>query len=299
MDNEIESFTKKIARHLKDGEFGPQTVMGGCQDMLKRMASYYESEAEIETIETVPGLCRNPGLDLVRFDLKVPNFAFFPEHTLKIFGIKFPAARFTAFNTIGGETVSTSKLLPMFPGAVATFTGPTFKNGIPNNGLYTAEQGLVHPFGEPDSGRRGAFAISREGSLVTLTDEERKALLASPDDSVECIVGTSNIVLSSDTPDSLGQSPAGKTSLSYLTEFSNGGSKSDFVFFVTNSLFTRGTFKMVMDTYQAQGNYTDYRAVELEYTHSACFVRNDKGQMRFGGHGFATRKDHYLVIPNR
>jgi hypothetical protein len=298
MSSEIESFTQKIARHLHDGEFNPGTIIGGAADMLNRMASLYESDARIATINSIPGLCRNPGLDLAIYNLQVPNFAFFPDHMLRIFAVKFPRARFAAFNTSSGQTVSTSNLLNLFPQAVATFTGPTFKDGVPNNGFFSAESGLLQPFGAPEVGRRGAFAITKQGEISTLTDDDRRNILSDSDDAIDCVVGTSNYILNSDAP-ALFPRSAEKSSLSYLAEFGNGSAPKDFVFFVTNNLFTRGTLKMVMDTYLAAENYTDYKAVELEYTHSACFVRNDAAQMRLGGRGFATRKDHYLVIPNR
>lgn len=303
----MEKLKDKIVRHLRDPKsYDYKTLKTGVGMMVDHVITRREGEGVIGLTGIEENLSGVPGLTRIALASYIPPLrrmvpvahrsrSYRGSHEITIDGILFPHNAAIDIMVDPHANVPTSQLGMLEDSPLATFTGPTFVDGVPNNGFWSAyNPEIAMEFGHtasPDE-RRGAMAFREDGQLDLITDEEKWIYVSNGFRGLEALVGTSHYFSHSDSTDRTDLDERnGRNNLSYLVRYDTG----QFGFFVCNRLVTRRTMKKAIDTSMRVNAAEGYMAVELEYTNAACAVHTPQETRQFGGEGFKNRVDHYIV----
>lgn len=309
-----ETLSAKILRHIEEREFDSTTLKRGINQILLTLLNRNEDEGRLLPPQLSSDYLGINGLLMAAYTFYIPQL---PQLSIKPDSLQTlemrisPRVRIYEFpegclydSLVTGNNVpaiSTANMLNLIPGAIASFTGPTFfiTDQVPNNGFYAKDFGTLVDFQDtnPPGQRRGAFAITDTGELLVLDDYFKWGLVRGAYSELRALVGTSYYFTNNDTsPESLFFASLGKMQASFLMQYrdSEGGARTCFA--VSNNMISRSVMRKVVDNYVDLRGGLSYVAVEMELAGAACMVRGRAGIESFGGQGFY-RRDHYLVLP--
>jgi hypothetical protein len=303
-----ETLRGKIVRHVKAGQFDPQTLKRGVDTMFRHLLARNEDQGELVRAQTTSDLCGINGLSLTHYDFQRGLLGL--DHFLNGIAHLYPAeykvyefpqgSRILPILTPRDQRTHTKEIIDQYPEAFATFTGPTYKSyvGMPNNGFYFKPDGELVAFEDtnPPGGRRGAFAITEQLNPVVIDDDLKWAIRHAEFPQIKAVVGTSTFFSGKESSQDIADPDTGKINGSYLFQYQDESDQTKTGFMVSAWVGARRTMKRVLDDYVSSKRGLGYFAVELELASAQCVVRGPKGRNIYG-HGFKDRLDHYLVLP--
>jgi hypothetical protein len=303
-----ETLKEKILRHLKEGQVDPATLGRGVRTAFGHMMASNEQKGVLHHAYKKPNLCGIPGLSLTHYDFQrglmgldyfLQGIAHLYPAEYKVYEFPF-GARVRPVLTDRDQLFETKDMVDIYPQAVASFTGPTYKTYVkmPNNGFYHQTGGELVPFSEtnPPGGRRGALAITDQLNPVIIDDRLKWAVKDAEYPEIQALVGTSNYFNGSESENDIVDPDTGKINGSYLFQYLDSSDRMRMGFVVSAWIGARRTMKRVLDDYVMRQNGQGYFAIELELASAQCVVKGPNGKNIYGS-GFKNRRDHYLVLP--
>jgi hypothetical protein len=303
-----ETLKDKIFRHLKEGQIDPATVGRGVHTAFGHLMARNEEQGELSYAYTKPDFYGVSGLSLTHYDFQRGNLGL--DSFLKGIAHLYPAefkiyefpfgARVEPILTGKDLLFETKDLVDIYPRALATFTGPTYKSYVkmPNNGFYHQTGGELVDFADtnPPGGRRGALAITDHLNPVVIDDRLKWAVKDAEYPGIQALVGTSNYFNGAESENDIVDPDTGKINGSYLFQYLDSSDQIRMGFVVSACIGARRTMKRVLDDYVSRQNGQGYFAIELELASAQCVVKGPEGKHIYGS-GFKNRRDHYLVLP--
>lgn len=309
---ELESFGQRVVRHLKGGELDLETLKRGARQLAEQIELLLvENNIEIGNKKTTRDICGVSGTELTTYEIKRRIKSPFKRVDSKratdlvnrfnegdsIF-IDFPPDCVPAM-AVSTKPTSTSREVYLTQNAIGYFTGPTTKDGAPNNGILTENKEIPQiAFGEtdPPGQRRGAIAFLHDGSVQVCDDATKWDYVRDPTN-IKALVGTAYYLTSDDEARSspvLTSRESYLTHLSYLICFEERGESRYGFMSATNNISRMQVLQILKKHYPGK-----FIAVELEYfNHNAGVINTGTGEDHelWGDCGF-DRHDHYFMLP--
>jgi len=289
------SLGSTIFRHIKDGDFDPETLWRGAKLAAKHLAVSTTETYSLEGPKVANDFLDHAGLEMVSYDMPF-RYTRYSGYKIDVRFILFPPS--WKFN-IG---LTTNPLAPQDAmlyelGAVASFQGPTFdcdifEEPVANNGFMFSGK-VLRPFMEtnPHGQRRGAIVVYENGD-VRLVDDTEKWRALSNSEGIKAISGTSDYFEDGETPEQLDVHHRPNHQSSLLIQDKDTGR---LIYYPTNFPLPRQVVYRTVEEFANDFGIRHFMAVELEYNGAAFYVRHStkNSVYAYPGHIGYRRRDHY------
>lgn len=303
----MERLIEKVVRHLNDGGISPSEVTSGIKMAIDEVVVRNEKAGIPILVDKKTDYMGNRGLTVLDYIIAVPpvlytaGFNSYRElHRIPVRLYSFPQdIQIDHVTTNHDNSQHTDSDVFLGKNGFLSFTGPTYVDGVPNNGYWSSTSEISFPFGEvPFEGdRRGAIAFQLEGGVRVVTDDEKKAMIASNFEGLHSLVAGSFFFSSQDdVHDNIFCYADYRTHLSYFVSY---GDKTCGFILSNQRAMSRRMMKRILDHSNVYLDKNGYMACEMEYTGASCVVKGQDGNLeKYGGRGFGNRVDHYFVRRN-
>lgn len=305
-EGQLETLPRKIIRHILTGDFDLQTLKRGPGYMKKWL-----EERGTSHLELIPSTSERNylGYEGITYTNYCAKFKKYEGLRLKKKGAEVFDFSNNFVLTLQVEpelTLIDSVLVDSFT-AVAAVTGPTAKNGMPNNGFFYRQPNsnedtkpqVEFQHTNPVGQRRGALAQTVDGKVFFLQEQEKWRIINNKFQNISYMIGTSFYYLNTDTGNETEykdgvQNNHSTVSCLVLATYPEGQRIS---YVTLNELSTRTNMKQLLDKHFFG---IPYIALEMEYAGSGVLLKDknhpqDLTRVHSNVSYIQHRIDHYLV----